>query len=144
MLFDLFIYNCYCMFLVDWMFLIYLSAYENEELIALTRDWHSVYRPSLQASGFSSAQANFPCANCKLLFEHILLIVLSWAKLNGVFLMRKRVWIPIHMLQLMSNPTSNRCWPLYYKGMRANYSWTNFQFWPPIRNVFYFQGYRSV
>lgn len=130
------------MFLIDWMFLIHLSAYENEALIALTRDWHCV---SAIFTSFwillclcSSAQANFPCANCKLLFEHILLIVLNWAKLNGVFLMRKRVWIPIHMLQLMSNPASNRCWPLYYKGIRANYSWTNFQFWPPIRNLLHF------
>lgn len=138
------------MFLVDWMFLIYLSAYENEELIALTRDWHSVCTQAIFTSFWilfclwSSAQANFPCASCKLLFGHILLIVLNRAKLNGVFLMRKRVWIPIHMLQLMSNPTSNRCWPLYYKGIRANYSWTNFQFWPPIRNLLHFQGYSSV
>lgn len=100
------------------------------------------------SSGFSPVcspgPASLPRAKCELLLEHTLLIVLSSAKLNGVFLMRKRVWIPIHMLQLMSNPTSNRCWPLYYKGRRANYSWANFQFWSPIRNLLHFQGCRSL
>lgn len=49
-----------CFLLAECFYLIYLSAYENEELIALTRVWHSVYRPSLQASGFSSVHGFLP------------------------------------------------------------------------------------
>jgi len=46
--------------LAECFYLIYLSAYENEELIALTRVWHSVYRPSLQDSGISAVRCLLP------------------------------------------------------------------------------------
>lgn len=91
--------------LTECFYFLYLSAYENEELIALPRVWHSVYGPSLQASGVSSVHGLLPKPTLPVpierFFEHILLIVQNGAKLNGVFLMRKGVWIPINMLQLM-------------------------------------------
>lgn len=49
-----------CFLLDDHFYLIYPSVYENEEIIALARVWHSVYRPSLLVSEFSSVHGLLP------------------------------------------------------------------------------------